>query len=405
MNIDSLPLVVFLLLPGFLSWFIFCWGTVSRKISQIQHIFVSLIFSLLAFTLAYYLTYLIKFIGVNIFDTSWNITTFPKYMQILIEPKILPPELWLTIYIIAILLGFLLIAIYKNENLARMLNRIGLDLYGPEGVWYRLFHHSDFITVYLKDGNMIAGWPTYFSQTGEKDNTELYLTKVQYYHENKWTSSHKSVDGVLINTDSIQRIEFRKPDSIIDNRTKQNLKAEPKSIPKFICNPVSQGTLYLSFALSLWTSQQINEPQIKGIAIFLTVISFFFLIAVYSEWVFKITNTIAKYLAFLTFIAFIYGFIIGWLQAFLQVSGITLQIIVYFGFAWIVTILLTEVNDITSKRARISGSILVIIILLAVAGIRFYNHDCIAGGMLIAIAILIILVATGLLKVHGSIFK
>ena len=185
----------------------------------------------------------------------------------------------------------------------------------------------------------------------------------------------------------------------------EDIKAVAKDKIKYIYNPVSQGILYFSFALSLWTSQQINEPQIKGIAIFLTAVSFFFLIAIYSEWVFKITNTIAKYLAFLAFIAFIYGFIIGWLQAFLQVSGIALQIILYFGFAWIVTILLAEVNDITSKRARISGSILVIIILLAIAGIRFYNHDCIAGGMLIAIALLIILVAVGWLKIHGSIFK
>ena len=325
-------------------------------------------------------------------------------MQIINNPKLLPAELWISIYIIAVIIGFSLVSLYKNEYLARILNKIGLDLYASEDVWYRLFHHSNFVTVYLKDGNIIAGWPTYFSQTGKKGDAELYLSKIHTFQDNKWIKPDSSVDGVFINTSSIQRIEFRKPDSIIDNRTKENLKAEPKNITKFICNPVSQGILYFSFALSLWTSQQINEPQIKGIAIFLTATSFFFLIAVYSGWVFKITNTIAKYLAFLTFIAFIYGFIIGWLQAFLQISGVTLQIILYFGFAWIVTILLAEVNDITPKRVRISGSILVIIILLAVAGIRFYNHDYIAGGMLIAIAILIILVAIGLLKVHGSVF-
>ena len=212
MSIESLPLVIFLLLPGFISWFIFCWGTVSRKINQIQHIFISLIFSLVAFTLAYYVTYLIKLIGVNIFGALWNIAIFPEYMQVLIDPKILPPELWLTIYIIAIVLGFLLIAIYKNENIARMLNRIGLDLYGAEGVWYRLFHHSDYVTVYLKDGNIVAGWPTYFSQTGDKENAELYLTKINYFQEGKWIKSHPSVEGVLINTTLISRIEFRKPE-------------------------------------------------------------------------------------------------------------------------------------------------------------------------------------------------
>ncbi len=222
MSIESLPLVVFLLLPGFLSWLIFSWGTVSRKMGQIQHIFASLIFSLFAFTLAYYLTYLIKFIGINVFSASWNIALFPKYMQILINPEILPPELWVTLYIIAIILGFLLISLYKNENIARILNRIGLDLYAAEDVWYRLFHHSDFITIYLKDGNIIAGWPTYFSQTGKKESAELYLTKIRYFRENEWVSPHTSVDGVLINTDSISRIEFRKSEVANEPETGEN---------------------------------------------------------------------------------------------------------------------------------------------------------------------------------------
>ncbi len=117
------------------------------------------------------------------------------------------------------------------------------------------------------------------------------------------------------------------------------------------------------------------------------------------------TNTEnVKSTAPLTFLAFVYGFVIGWLQSLSQVSGITLQIVVYFGFAWVIAILLTEVKDIKSKRVRIFCSIIVVIILLAVAGVRFYGHDYVAVGILIAIALLIVLVAIGWLKVNGSAF-
>lgn len=111
MGLESLPLVVFLLLPGFLSWFIFCWGTVTRKLSSFQHLSVSLILSILAFTIAYYIIYL-----------SWDITPFPAYIQILNDPDILPPELGIAIYLTAIILGFLLIRIYKSENVRRLLD-------------------------------------------------------------------------------------------------------------------------------------------------------------------------------------------------------------------------------------------------------------------------------------------
>ncbi len=69
-----------------------------------------------------------------------------------------------------------------------------------------------------------------------------------------------------------------------------------KDVTKHICNPVSQGTLYFSFALSLWTSVKINDPQVKGIAVFLTLISLFYFVAVFSEWVLKLTQKMLRVL-------------------------------------------------------------------------------------------------------------
>ena len=204
MGLESLPLAVFLLLPGFLSWFIFCWGTVTRKLSQFQHLSVSLILSLLAFTIGYYIIYLL-----------WDITPFPAYIQILNDPAILPPELGIAIYLTAIILGFLLIRIYKSENVRRLLNWIGLDLFRHEDAWYRLFHKGYYVTVHLKDGNIVSGWPTYYSETGDKETAELYLTKMHYYQKEKerWVKASRSVDGLLINRDLISHIEVKKPET------------------------------------------------------------------------------------------------------------------------------------------------------------------------------------------------
>lgn len=216
MGLESLPSVVFLLLPGFLSWGIFCWGTVTRKISQVQHLFISLLLSILAFSIAYLVTNLFKLLAINTFAPSWDIRIFPGYIRILSNPEMLSLELLIAMYVLAVLLGFLLIRLYKKEGIARLFSRMGLDLYGHEDTWYRLFHkNADYVTVYLKDGNIVSGWPTYYSQSGNKETSELYLSKMHYYQKEKerWVSPSRSVEGLLINTDSISHIEFKKPET------------------------------------------------------------------------------------------------------------------------------------------------------------------------------------------------
>ena len=275
MGLESLPLVVFLLLPGFLSWFIFCWGTVRRKISQFQHLFASLILSTVAFTIAYYTIYLFKLIAINTFAPAWDITQFPAYIQILSNPDILPPELGIAIYLAAIILGFLLIRIYKSENIRRLFDRAGLDLYGHEDTWYRLFHKADYVTVYLKDGNIVSGWPTYFSQTGDKETAELYLTKMHYYQKEKecWVSPSKSVEGLLINTDSISHIEFRKSEA----GDRENTSPAEGNRTSHILGRVDylrMGILFYSFGLILVGIQDwISAYSIAGLVfIFLSLI-------------------------------------------------------------------------------------------------------------------------------------
>ena len=252
MGLESLPLVVFLLLPGFLSWFIFCWGTITRKLSSFQHLSVSLILSIIAFTIGYYIIYL-----------SWDITPFPAYIQILNDPDILPLKVGIAIYITAIILGFLLIRIYKSDNVRRLLNWIGLDLFRHEDAWYRLFHKGYYVTIYLKDGNIVSGWPTYYSETGDKETAELYLTKLHYYQKEKerWVRASRSLDGLLINRDLISHIEVRRPGT--GNR--ENISSvEGSDLSKVLSRTdlLRMGMLLFSFGLILFRIQNWSSVSI-----------------------------------------------------------------------------------------------------------------------------------------------
>ncbi len=268
MSIESLPLIVLLLLPGFLSWFIFCWGTVTHKISQLQYLFACLILSVLVFSISYPLTSLFM--------------PLPGYMRILSNPVVLPLELGIAIYLTAIGLGFLLIRIYKSENIRRLLDWIGLDLYRHEHTWHRLFHESAYVTVYLKDGTIVAGAPTYFSQSGDKETAELYLTEIHYYQKEAWVKPDQPIEGLLINTALISRIEFRNPATV----NREDISPAEGNHTSYILGRIDylrMGILFYSFGLILIGIQDwISAYSIAGLVfIFLSLI--FMLAGLYAK--------------------------------------------------------------------------------------------------------------------------
>ncbi len=197
----------------------------------------------------------------------------------------------------------------------------------------------------------------------------------------------------------------------------ENKKTDAKDAVKFV-NPVFLGVLYFSFSLSLWSSEQISNWSIFGIAILFSLISIAFFVAVFSQYVLSKLSKWVLTLVSLTFLAFIYGFTTGWLQALSQVSGTVLQVIAYFGFAWIIVILLILVRDSAkqpnNKKNRLSPFIqlirpyvpyVIVAAFFIIAVIKFLNHDFWSGVYLIVIAGLALSVARGWIKIHGEIFE
>jgi len=186
----------------------------------------------------------------------------------------------------------------------------------------------------------------------------------------------------------------------------KNNKADATSSAKFV-NPLSLGTLYFSFSLLLWSSENISDRRIFGIAILITVISFIYFTSVFWESLLsKLNRWVKKPLVFVTFLVFLASYTVGWLQAFLETLGQIQSMIAYFGFAWIVVFLLTLIRDTTKQgKPQRLFTFVIIAILLIIAGIKFYCHDIWSGTYLVAIAGLGLAVALNRLKVHGTIFE
>lgn len=165
-------------------------------------------------------------------------------------------------------------------------------------------------------------------------------------------------------------------------------------------DPVSLGTLWFSFAVSLWISQPIRDWHVAFLEVFFSVGALAFLVAVFSRKMRTVLNTeLAPEVMFFTLIAFVFGFALGWLPALQQVSGPILELIVYFGVLWVVVMLVVMFRDVKNELARM----LFVVYFFVAACIRFSE-----GGMTGIIGGIALLVITGLLylvatsRVHPS---
>lgn len=184
---------------------------------------------------------------------------------------------------------------------------------------------------------------------------------------------------------------------------RRHRKAEVKKVIQHDFDPVSLGILCFSFALSLWISQQISGLSVLIVASFVSLVSLAFFVAVFSRSIRMFINTRAAPIVMpLTFFAFVLGFALGWLPALLQVSAVIRGVVMYFGFAWVVAMLVILFRDVKNELARI----IFVTFLLVVAVIRFCERDTIGiigGIVLTGIAVLLYLVATARLHPYGEV--
>jgi hypothetical protein len=193
---------------------------------------------------------------------------------------------------------------------------------------------------------------------------------------------------------------------------KHRVKSPPKSRSNF--NPISLGTLHFGVALSLWSGWVINQQHDFGtllLAFFFSFITIMFFVAVYSRSLYLYINRqLSPFIISISFLALFAGFILGIFEALPQIpqnvfiNRLVVQIVLYFGFAWIVTILLVSLRDIGNGLIQM----LILVSLLVFAFNQVFQPDAISkisGIILLVIVGLSYSVIVGKLPVQGDAFE
>jgi hypothetical protein len=181
-----------------------------------------------------------------------------------------------------------------------------------------------------------------------------------------------------------------------------NIKPKGKEEKPHNFSPVSYGVLYFGFTLSLWPTAKTDNWLTYIVPVLVSLVSAVFLVAVFSQPLRKVLNTKAAPLVVqLTFWVVLLGFFLDLIPALIANTGTSLEIIVYFGFLWLVIILLAIYRDVKYELVRL----LSILAFIAIAGIKFNEHTAvgnIGGATLLVIAGLMYCVAVGHLTPYGS---
>ncbi len=202
MDFAGLPLVLFLLLPGFLAINIALLVGTFRRLSAFHGTAWSLLVSFLLVGMTY-ATYVWRVEPPSGTD-SW-----PGLLEVLADPAQMPAFVWIGLYAESLVVGISFGIAERRGYVRSLLLKIGIDLVRRGDLWSGQFRESRAIRVYLKDGNLLSGWPEYYSADRSDPGPEVYLTSPRIWSEedSAWREI-EGTSGVLLHGDEISRIEF-----------------------------------------------------------------------------------------------------------------------------------------------------------------------------------------------------
>lgn len=204
MNIADFSLTFLLILPGFLLLHLVFLVSRIRRLTAFYATTWSLFISLILFVLAY-LPY------TAIADSPTDSASWPTLKAALASPTTIPNDVWVSLYLGAVVLGLAIGHLDRKGIPERCLLILGIDLRRHGDVWGRLFREqpSRYILVYLRSGGIFGGWPLHVSDDRSEPGPELYLSPAYTWDtlNTKWRSLQE-IDGILIHGSEISRVEF-----------------------------------------------------------------------------------------------------------------------------------------------------------------------------------------------------
>jgi hypothetical protein len=202
-NTADVPVVILLLLPGFVLIQVYSWVAYKRETSDFESLLWALVASFLVLVPAAIVWH-------------WTDSDVPTLGVILRQPSELPLRVAATMYFLAICLGWILGQAEKRNWLEKFLAPSGIDLSRREDGWNFIFRRqSRFAIIYLISGDRVCGWVAGFTTTRRQSPPEIYLTGVS-----EWRSDTESwaprpdLLGTWIDGSKIDRMDSFIPDSV-----------------------------------------------------------------------------------------------------------------------------------------------------------------------------------------------
>lgn len=210
-NSFSAVYALLLLLPGFITLFV--ERTISYQPGETGGVFVAkaLVYSFVNYTL-------FSITGLTLI--SWTITEVStQAKRIAISPTGLNT---LILLVISIVIG-LCIGLFKTKDWhMKFARKVGLTRRTSRAsIWLDIFHdkyrkkndndgtketEGPYVSVFLKDGRRIYGWPEYFSDE-YNDGPVLFLTDAAWISDDE-NEIEIPYPGILINGSQIEYIQF-----------------------------------------------------------------------------------------------------------------------------------------------------------------------------------------------------
>jgi hypothetical protein len=196
MSADEVPVVLLLLLPGFVAVQVYNWVSRKRRLSDFETLLWVLLcsFALLAPT-----------------ATVWHALddAVPSLSQLIRNPTALPMRLAGMLYLLALPSGWVAGHLDRTRILEEAFLRLRIDLRRRHDVWHLAFRDAYYVIVYLKGGAIVYGWPLMTTSHREGAAGEIYLTNTGVWdgEAQQWVWQ-EDITGVWLDAASIERVEL-----------------------------------------------------------------------------------------------------------------------------------------------------------------------------------------------------
>ncbi len=196
MTTGDVPVVVLLLLPGFLLIKVYGWVAYQRHVSDFEGLLWALIASF-------------AIVCPVALIWHWADTNVPTLGEIVRDPKLLPLRVAGTTYLVAMVAGWALGQIERRYWLEWALLQLGIDLRKREDAWNVAFRKTHYAIAHLKSGECVCGWIEMATTSRRETPPELYFTDVSVWKpsDTHWTDRGDLV-GIWMEASSVERLDL-----------------------------------------------------------------------------------------------------------------------------------------------------------------------------------------------------